>query len=568
MRTPAIAVFILGLMLLVGSPPESLAQTHSVLYFESEDLFPNPERGFYAHRQANSQFGPPLSVTDLRGLRANNVSLVLRIYYLKSFRNDPMSETQLNLIEQDFNVLREAGSKAILRFAYSSSSTEPDAPMSTIQEHLTQLAPLFEAHRDVIAVVQAGFIGAWGEWYYSSNNLDNTVSRRQLTERILEVLPGSRMVQVRTPNYKRNILGPPQPPALTEEQAHTQTPIARIGHHNDCFVASANDVGTYQNITVEKAYLEQETKYLAMGGETCGVSAYSGCENSLAELERFKWSYINQGYHPDVLAGWEAGGCMEEVRRRLGYRFSLLEGEFAAGAESGGSYSFDLDLTNNGWAAPYNARLVELILRHRSSGEDFVAVLPDDPRFWLAGDTIRLSAEIGIPAEMQEGIYDVFLNLPAPEPAIRRRAEFSIRLATFDAWQEDTGYNDLHTEVVVGPNTSGAMYDGPLWFRPIDEVTSNDERPQPGSGAHLSGPSPNPFTSETTFRLDLDRSQHVRADVHDMAGRHVAVLYDGFVSGGSGHFLHLSGRHLAAGMYMVRVSGEDFRLNSTAILVR
>ena len=59
-------------------------------------------------------------------------------------------------------VARKAGIKIILRFAYSIAMDEPDAPLSVILQHLDQLKPILQENKDVIAVLQAGFIGSWG----------------------------------------------------------------------------------------------------------------------------------------------------------------------------------------------------------------------------------------------------------------------------------------------------------------------------------------------------------------------------------------------------------------------
>ena len=73
---------------------------------------------------------------------------------------------------------------------------EPDAPLSVILQHLDQLKPILQENKDVIAVLQAGFIGSWGEWYYTTNNLNNDAARKTIIDKILEVLPAERTVQV------------------------------------------------------------------------------------------------------------------------------------------------------------------------------------------------------------------------------------------------------------------------------------------------------------------------------------------------------------------------------------
>ena len=62
--------------------------------------------------------------------------------------------------------------KVILRFTYSNSCCDPpfnDAPKATILEHLEQLKPVLAKNEDVIAVVQMGLIGPWGEQFYSDH---------------------------------------------------------------------------------------------------------------------------------------------------------------------------------------------------------------------------------------------------------------------------------------------------------------------------------------------------------------------------------------------------------------
>ena len=202
---------------------------------------------------------------------------------------------------KDMAAMREAGVKCVLRFAYTSLETEPDAPLSIIQTHIDQLKPYLAKNADVIAVWQAGFIGSWGEWYYTTNNLNTPSARKAVLDKLLEALPEGRVVQVRTPQYKQEYLrlnGKPTT-ALTAANAYTNGIAARIGHHNDCFMASETDYGTYQNVTEDKKYLGQEGLYLPMGGETCppdGVSP-ADCSKAQEEMRNLRWSYLNSEYY-------------------------------------------------------------------------------------------------------------------------------------------------------------------------------------------------------------------------------------------------------------------------------
>ena len=91
---------------------------------------------------------------------------------------------------------------------------------------------------------------------------------------------------------------------MNETLAHNDgsSLLARTGHHNDCFLASSTDYGTYLDKTIEYPYLIIDTRYTAMGGETCNYNPpRSNCPTALEELKMFSWTYLNSEYEPNVL---------------------------------------------------------------------------------------------------------------------------------------------------------------------------------------------------------------------------------------------------------------------------
>jgi ABC-type phosphate/phosphonate transport system ATPase subunit len=66
---------------------------------------------------------------------------------------------------------RDVGVKVILRFVYNEDSSGNDTTLNRMIKHIEQIQSngILVNNADVIAVVQAGFIGAWGEWHSSSN---------------------------------------------------------------------------------------------------------------------------------------------------------------------------------------------------------------------------------------------------------------------------------------------------------------------------------------------------------------------------------------------------------------
>jgi hypothetical protein len=445
-----LGILLTALAAFLAAQSASAADT-TVTYAQTSETFANPERGLYHHTgDCDKQ---DFDVAVLRNYRTQQgISLVMCVFYLAEFKTSPISQTALDRLQRQFATVRAAGVKMILRFAYTTSTDGADAPKDRVLSHLDQLAPALSGNSDVIYLMQAGFIGAWGEWYYTQNfgnagvvSATDWANRKAVTDKILSVLPATRMVQLRTPKFKRTMYTTnPLPPG----DAYNGTAIARLGHHNDCFLASPDDFGTYENPAVEYPYLAAETTYVAMGGETCAPNPpRSSCPTATSELSRFHWSYLNTDYHQGVLTSWRDEGCLPDVTRRLGYRFALQTGTYPSTAIRGGQLRASITLTNNGWAAPVNPRGAALILRNTANGTYYWFTLNTDPRTWLPGTTTTLNPAITLPANVPSGSYALLLVLP--DQQLTSRPDYSIRLANANVWEANTGYNDLRHVVTV-----------------------------------------------------------------------------------------------------------------------
>ncbi|TCC31021.1 DUF4832 domain-containing protein [Kribbella speibonae] len=422
-----------------------------VTYTPSTENFANPERGFYHHTGDCDK--ADFSQATLESYRTSQgISLVMCVFYLAEYKNGPIAQAALDQLQQQLATVRAAGLKMILRLAYTTSTTGDDATKDRVLAHLDQLAPYLNAGKDVIAVVQTGLIGAWGEWYYTQNfgnagvvSATDWANRKAVTDKLLSVVPSTRMIQLRTPKFKRTMYSttPVQP-----GDAYNGSSLSRIGHHNDCFLASADDFGTYENPSVEYPYLQAETTYVAMGGETCGVNApRSNCPTATAELAQFHWSYLNTDYEPNVLTSWNSGGCLTTVTKNLGYRFRLESGTYPSTASPGGSLPISFTVHNDGYATPFNPRNLELVLRNTSTGITYKLPISSDARRWTAGTSTTVSQTLTVPSSLPAGSYALLLNLP--DPLLSTRPEYSIRLANQGTWDAATGMNSLlHTLTV------------------------------------------------------------------------------------------------------------------------
>src|SRR5690606_12264941 len=129
-------------------------------------------------------------------------SLYFSYVRLDAYRDVEIPSDFLEEIEAGFAKVRAEGAKHVLRFAYNFGpypDSEPDASLEWVLAHIEQLTPLIQENVDVIATLQAGFIGAWGEWHTSTNGLDNITDKTEVLDALLAALPESRTVQLRYP---------------------------------------------------------------------------------------------------------------------------------------------------------------------------------------------------------------------------------------------------------------------------------------------------------------------------------------------------------------------------------
>jgi hypothetical protein len=421
----------------------------------SEDDLLNPERGLYDLVNLESGDG-------LDDLRSKGRTLAYAPVRLDAFRNRPLAKDFLRALDEGFARVRAAGIKVILRFAYNDCFC-PDAPKERILAHIAQLGPTLAKHADVIAVLQAGFIGAWGEWHTSTSGLDNAEDQRAVLSALLAVLPKTRSVQVRTPMAKSGMLGA----ALTEDEAFGGSDRARTGHHNDCFLASESDFGTYAGpVDKWKSYVAAEGQFVPIGGETCALNPpRSSCATATTEMSTMHWSFLNALYHPDVLASWEEGGCLPEVRRHLGYRFALVNAVLPKAVRPGGLLRLEVRVRNDGYAAPYNARPVLVVLE--SGATRLVARLEKvDPRHWHSEASFK--ARLRIPFGIVPGDYRLALWMPDEADTLRERPEYAVRLANRGTWDSTHGDNVLAQAIRVDPNAGGEVDPQATDFREVE----------------------------------------------------------------------------------------------------
>lgn len=431
-------------------------------------IISNPERGFITMLTRHVTTKKPYAVKgkeeELEKKKADEkMSIVLLHYYLDSCKNSAtIPDKVLAGFDEDMQALRDLGMKAIIRFSYVDSTygegkerSAHDAPLERVEQHIAQYASHWQKNADVIFCFQAGIVGAWGEWYYSDHfgnkSSHITAQRSALLDTLLKAVPQDRCIQLRTPLFKTEYLNDATP--LNASEAYSGSPKARLGHHNDAFLYDYDNMGTYKDTTTQKPYVVQETLYVPIGGETDIEDTTQAIDQAsyaatIAEMSRLHWTFIQSGYSEVVTDMWRANGTFDELNRRMGYRFQLVNGTYGEEAKQGGKWAVDLQIRNAGFAPLYNERPAYIVLKN--SSKEYRLALSSDPRTWLPNGVVSEAKDsLTIPAEAEEGIYQIYLYLPDAYASLADDPRYAVRFANEGVWNSETGMNALGATVEI-----------------------------------------------------------------------------------------------------------------------
>ncbi|XP_033728260.1 uncharacterized protein LOC117317552 [Pecten maximus] len=421
----------------------------------------NPGRGWTEEYSISATNFDPVQLIQLDSLRLTTGStLVHRHYTLEDFKTTIISQDFLKKVEQDFITIKEAGFMVVLRFSYKKGlmgeGTYGDATLEYIKIHTAQLKSLLTNYQGIILVFQVGFIGTWGEWFYTDHfgypsplNPQNYRDRREVIESVLDAVPDSVQVQLRAPIFKREIYGY-QPTSITDFFTYKKpSQKSRIGHHNDCFLADSIDRGTYSNYNVEFNYLREDTKNVIMGGETCSLDTTDErhvCPNAEIELEALHYTFLSQSYNKEVLANWTTEGCYGLFGVKLGYTMALVESVLPNTVIRGGELSYYMLLRNNGWAAPAKTMNVYLVLMSSTNGI-YKVPIETNTRLWMPNEDIFLRGSAKVPTSVTPASYQMWLAIG--DKQLTEESDYYVLLANNMVPSPDMGLNNLTHPITV-----------------------------------------------------------------------------------------------------------------------
>ncbi len=344
LSVPPGAVFrALCLMLFLSLIPGAVSAQVRSLHFAAEEGFVlSPERGFWISEHEDFLRSDNWTYEWMaRQRNENGYSVAFALIRLDDWRDAPLPEWELNWIEGALGNARRAGIKLILRFSYNYGDGQPDAPLWRVLQHIRQLGPVLRRNRDTLAVIQAGFIGQWGEGHGSTNGLDSPASKAAIRDALLEHFPLEVPLQWR------------RPPDLMAWGAEGR---GRFGFHNDCFLSAPDDTGTYTGWAgqqlAQRLFAQDLTESTPFTVQTCrGSAPRLGCWAILEEGALYHLNTLDAAYHPDFHARWRAEGCRDAVERRLGYRLRMAFARIDQAA-----HEVTVWVANDGWSRIFSPR--------------------------------------------------------------------------------------------------------------------------------------------------------------------------------------------------------------------
>ena len=445
-----------------------IKSTPVVVTFQPTSAFiRNPERGLAPW--GDDPMVPNASYFDyalMPLIVEQDASLVRTQTMLEGLENTAtIPQSRVNAMAEGFNILRQRGLKSIHRFFYTSPSDDnyqnaPEADLTTLLGHVEQLGPVMQANKDVIALIEAGFVGPWGEWHSSLHQHLLLEPRTLIRNKLLEAFPGK--IMFRYPYHIRewyqesitNLTGGP-------------SEARRIGMHNDGILTIGMHNGhTWQSsdfdandIADDRQYISRLTALNPYGGEIApGLWTGNfyfmegpnprGVDHVNEDFYRNHMTYLNSANagFDRLKATLEAANTWSypEMIRRLGYRFVLTEATHESWTVNGGSFTLRLKLRNEGYARIMNERPVYLRLVPRLPGAAIREYKLNDVNVWNWDPTYPdnpdhdTGPQLVWLGQIAAGEYDVGIRMPDSSPSLAADPRYCVRPANAEVAASST----------------------------------------------------------------------------------------------------------------------------------
>ena len=463
----------------------------AISYFqESLEELDNPERGFYEP----VGYEMKASGNEILNLKYNLIHLRVGISAFSKAANGNedllFTQDMLDALDGTLKNVKKNGGSVIIRFAYDdfdgTKNLEPSMDMMLM--HINQLESVFEQNKDVIAYVELGLFGPWGEMHSSEMCTTDNVS--VALDAMLKAVPEDITIGVRTPAYYA-AWAKVERKNLHNDITQKGTDAYRVGLYNDGYLGSESDLGTFSNRETETTWLSNQARHTFYGGEVVANRAEGEPLNTVVYMseEAFKThtTYLNLYWNDSVIDSWKEEIYQGEgvryqgqtgytyVVNHLGYRYVLRQCQTDSQGRQGESFQLDMKVENVGFANIINAKKASVILE--GDNKTYEIITDIDVRNWNSKELTEIKKSIVLPDDIATGEYKVYFRISKYGDYTSDNNYQCIQFANEGIWKESIGANQIGSICVLERQESAVT---PEEQTTQENPTKPEEPKQPG----------------------------------------------------------------------------------------
>lgn len=369
---------------------------------------------------------------------------------------------------------RKNGCMVALRFRYDANGKDKPEPATfdKVLDHIRQIkdSGILEDYKDIIAYVESGFVGKWGEQH--GGKYTSVEDKAKILDAMLDCVPSPIPVTVRTPDIFAKWVGIERKDLADYQSSGEEL---RVGLYNDGYMGSDSDLGTFSNRPIEIEWLSGQTLTSYYGGEFSGnldwAKKYDTYlpENAIPEMYKTHLSYINGNIfqlYKDYTFGsqYDVDGAdnsayygqnvFQFIRDHLGYRFVLRKSELSETVEQGGTLALDFSVENTGFANIIPETKTEIILEQ--NGNFIRTPVAVNSNEWYSCTTSDELLELNLPDSLPTGDWNAYLKISFGNNSTDQLNLRSVQFANDEIWNASLGANYIGNFTVTENDTHGS----------------------------------------------------------------------------------------------------------------